>query len=57
LVLENSRQLPGERPVKAHPIVARSVDPVVPEKMRVRPQEAGRTISVPFGQRMKERTA
>lgn len=30
------RALGGERPVKVHPIVARSVDPAVLEKMRVR---------------------
>jgi len=35
-VLANFRQLSGERPVKVHPIVARSVDPAVLEKMRVR---------------------
>ena len=38
-VLANFRQLSGERPVKVHPIVARSVDPTVLEKMRVRPAE------------------
>lgn len=38
-VLANFRQLSGERPVKIHPIVARSVDPVLLEKMRVRPAE------------------
>ncbi|MEO9131458.1 MAG: toxin-activating lysine-acyltransferase [Sphingomonas sp.] len=38
-VLANFRQLSGERPVKIHPIVARSVDPAVLEKMRVRPAE------------------
>ena len=38
-VLANFRQLSGERPVKVHPIVARSVDPAVLDKMRVRPAE------------------
>jgi len=40
-VLANFRQLSGERPVKVHPIVARSVDPAVLEKMRVRGEAPG----------------
>ncbi|MEO8374599.1 MAG: toxin-activating lysine-acyltransferase [Sphingomonas bacterium] len=43
-VLANFRQLSGERPVKVHPIVARSVDPGVLEKMRVRGGEGAETI-------------
>ncbi len=39
-VLANFRQLSGERAVKIHPIVARSVDPALLEKMRVRPADA-----------------
>ncbi len=46
-VLANFRQLSGERAVKVHPIVARSVDPAVLEKMRVRGAEGGATISEP----------
>ena len=45
-VLANFRQLSGERPVKVHPIVARSVDPAVLEKMRARAVEG---ISEPLG--------
>ncbi|MEZ5697135.1 MAG: toxin-activating lysine-acyltransferase [Sphingomonadaceae bacterium] len=35
-VLANFRQIAGEKPVSIHPIVARSVDPEVLEKMRVK---------------------
>ena len=35
-VLTNFRQIAGEKPVSIHPIVARSVDPEVLEKMRVK---------------------
>ena len=45
-VLANFRQLSGERPVKIHPIVARSVDPVLLEKMRVRAVDA--TVAAPM---------
>lgn len=48
-VLANFKQLSGERPVKVHPIVARSVDPTILEKMQVRPQEAAETIPEPAG--------
>lgn len=46
-VLANFRQLSGERPVKIHPIVARSVDPVLLEKMRVRPAEGAAAAPMP----------
>ena len=46
-VLANFRQLSGERPVKIHPIVARSVDPVLLEKMRVRPVDAAAAAPMP----------
>lgn len=39
-VLANFRQISNERPVKVHPIVARSVDPEVIEKLRVKPSDA-----------------
>lgn len=35
-VLTNFKQIAGEKPVSIHPIVARSVDPEVLEKMRVK---------------------
>ena len=47
-VLANFRQLSGKRPVKIHPIVARSVDPALLEKMRVRPADA--VSSVPMAE-------
>ena len=46
-VLANFRQLSGERPVKIHPIVARSVDPALLEKMRVRPADAAAAVPMP----------
>ena len=46
-VLANFRQLSGERPVKIHPIVARSVDPALLERMRVRPADAAAVASMP----------
>ena len=46
-VLANFRQLSGERPVKIHPIVARSVDPALLEKMRVRPTDAAAAAPLP----------
>ncbi|MEO8375032.1 MAG: toxin-activating lysine-acyltransferase [Sphingomonas bacterium] len=48
-VLANFRQLSGERPVKVHPIVARSVDPAVLEKMRVTPPANVQPLSEPAG--------
>ena len=47
-VLANFRQLSGERPVKVHPIVARSVDPAVLEKMRVRGDEGADVLPSPL---------
>ena len=35
-VLANFKQIAGEKPIAIHPIVARSVDPEVLEKMRVK---------------------
>lgn len=35
-VLANFRQIAGDKPVSIHPIVARSVDPEVLEKMRAK---------------------
>ena len=46
-VLANFRQLSGERPVKIHPIVARSVDPALLEKMRVRAADAAGAAPMP----------
>ena len=46
-VLANFRQLSGERPVKIHPIVARSVDPALLERMRVRPADAAAAAPMP----------
>ena len=46
-VLANFRQLSGERAVKIHPIVARSVDPALLEKMRVRPADASAAAPMP----------
>jgi cytolysin-activating lysine-acyltransferase len=39
-VLANFRQIAGDRPVKIHPIVARSVDPELLDRMRVKPDAA-----------------
>jgi cytolysin-activating lysine-acyltransferase len=39
-VLANFEQIAGKRPVKIHPVVARSVDLSVLEKMRLRPTSA-----------------
>lgn len=39
-VLANFRQVAGERQVKIHPIVARSVDPTIIDKMRVKADDA-----------------
>ena len=49
-VLANFRQLSGERPVKIHPIVARSVDPALLEKMRVRAADAAGAAPMPDSQ-------
>ena len=35
-VLTNFKQIAGDKPIAIHPIVARSVDPEVLEKMRVK---------------------
>lgn len=37
-VLANFKQIAGDKPVSIHPIVARSVDPDVLERMRVKPE-------------------
>lgn len=39
-VLANFRQVAGDRQVKIHPIVARSVDPAIIDKMRVKTDDA-----------------
>jgi hypothetical protein len=43
-LLANFKQVAKDRPVKIHPIVARSVDQDVLEKMRVKPAEASAKI-------------
>lgn len=47
--MANFKRLSGDRPVKVHPIVARSVDPAVLEEMRVRvaSNEKGRMDGAP----------